>query len=84
MIQRSELKTNYSSSVTLHLVVGGRSWELASIGPDYVTLRNGGIELDRCQGQIVMLIDGEERRWDVLLKDGAVPYEPTIRINDLN
>ena len=83
MIQPSELKTNYSSSVALRLEVGDRTWELASIGPDEVTLRGGGIELDRCPAQIVMLVDGAERRWNVFLKEGAVPYEPTIPIADL-
>lgn len=83
MIQKSQLKTNYSSSVELYLVVGDERWELASIGPDHVTSRQGEIELDKnCRGQIVMLVDGIERRWEVLLKNGAVPFEPTIPISN--
>lgn len=82
MIQQSGLRTNYSSQVELYLVVGDRSWELASIGPDYITLRGEGIELDQCHAEIVLCVDGKERRWDVVLKSGAVPFERTIPITE--
>jgi hypothetical protein len=81
MIHPSKIKSNYSSYVELYLIVGEESWELAAIGPDSITLRHGGIDLDPCQGEVVMLVDGKERRWDVVLKHGAVPYETTIPIS---
>jgi hypothetical protein len=84
MIQQSEIKTNYSSSVNLSLIVGDRSWELASIGPDHITLRNGGIELDRCRAQVVMVVDGESRRWDVFLTNGVVPFDTRIAISNID
>jgi hypothetical protein len=82
MIHPSKLKTNYSAYVELYLVVGEHSWELAAIGPDSVDLRHGGIELPPCQGEVVMVVDGKERRWHVVLQHGAVPYETTIPISD--
>ena len=84
MIQKSEIKTNYSSNVELYLIVGDESWNLAQIGPDHVTARDNGIELDPCEAQILMIVDGSERRWNVFLKNGAVPFEPDIQIVDMD
>ena len=84
MIRDSEIKTNYSSNVALYLIAGDESWKLASIGPSYVTLRDNGIELDPCEAQILMIVDGYERRWNVFLKNGAVPFEPDIQILNLD
>lgn len=82
MIDPSKLKANYSAYVQLYLIVGDESWKLAAIGPDSITLRHGGIELDPCRGEVVMLVDGNEHRWDVILPHGAVPYETAICISD--
>jgi hypothetical protein len=82
MIHSSKIKSNYSSNVELYLIVGKESWELAAIGPDSIRLRQDGIDLDPCEGEVVMIVDGKERRWDVVLKHGAVPYETTIAISD--
>lgn len=82
MLDPSKIKTNYSAYVQLFLIVGEESWKLAAIGPDSVTLRYDGIELQPCHGEVVMIVDGDERHWDVVLKHGAVPYETTIAISD--
>jgi hypothetical protein len=81
MIQQSELKTNYSSNVELYLKVGNQSWELASIERDFVTPRDSEIELEKnCRGEVVMLVDGQERRWKVIAKRGPVPFDTRIPI----
>ena len=80
MISQSELKANYSSHVQLRLIVGDLSWDLAKIGPDHVVLReDANIELDECDAEIVMTVDGAERRWNVVLKNGIVPFDTQVK-----
>ena len=37
------------------------------------------VESPPCDAEIVMSVDGDERRWPVRLVDGAVPYDATLR-----
>jgi hypothetical protein len=78
MIGESDIRSDYSADVRLYLVVGERSWRLSAIGPDHFVPREP-IELQPCQGEIVMTVDREERRWDVVLIDGVVPFDTVVR-----
>ncbi|MGH7128803.1 MAG: hypothetical protein ACREIV_09550, partial [Planctomycetaceae bacterium] len=62
----------------LHLVVGRKTWPLSKIGPGHVVPKEP-MELDPCDAEIVMTVDGDERRWAVYLIDGAVPFDRVIR-----
>lgn len=59
----------YSANVQLHLEVDGRTVDLAQIGPDDV-IANDPIDLPPCEADVVMHVDGEERRWRVSLVNG--------------
>jgi hypothetical protein len=77
--------TGYSSQVRLHLVVGGRTLQLAEIAPDSLYLREL-ISIPPCDADVVMHLDGHERRWSVFLPDGIrldsrlVRTEPRSRV----
>lgn len=76
-----DLKSNYSAEITLSLEVNGHAWPLAMIGPDSFVPKQP-IQLDPCDAEIVMTIDGKERRWPVRLIDGATPFDKDVRISD--
>jgi hypothetical protein len=66
----------YSSNVRLHLVVGDRTLELAQIGPNDIVLRTP-TDLPPGDAEIIMEIDGHERRWPIHLPQGASVNTPT-------
>jgi hypothetical protein len=74
--------SGHSSYVDLALLLDGKSYSLAQIGPDFVRLREP-IELTPCEAEVVMKIDGvERRRWNVFLKYGAVPFDLNVATAD--
>jgi hypothetical protein len=70
--------TGYSAQVRLHLVIGDEVLELASIGPEQISLRE---PVERCAGpaEVVMHVDDFERRWQVYLPDGISPDSREVR-----
>ena len=67
---------NYSANVRLHLVMGERTLELAQIGPSDIVLRTP-TDLPPGDAEIVMDVDGHQRRWPVRLPQGASVTLPT-------
>lgn len=63
-------KNGHSSEVRLHLLVGDRQFELASIGPERIRLR-APVELPPCEAEVVMQVDTQEHRWAIILPDGV-------------
>ncbi|MBI3861328.1 MAG: hypothetical protein HY290_05485 [Planctomycetia bacterium] len=70
--------TGYSAHVRLHLLVGDDSYELASIGPGGVSIREP-IELPAGPAEVVMHVDDFERRWQVYLPDGISANSREVR-----
>ena len=68
----------YSAEVRLHLEVAGRILELAQIGPDSVILRTTA-EIHPCEAEVVMRVDGRQRRWPVYLPDGISSQAKRVR-----
>jgi len=66
----------YSSNVRLHLLVGDRTLELAQIGPNDIVLRTPA-DLPPGDAEIIMEIDGKQRRWSIHLPQGASITTPT-------
>lgn len=81
MIQPAPL-TGYSSTVTLRLITAEREFELASIGPDSISLRSP-ISLEPCTARVLMTVDGHERIWNVSLPEGADLSNRFIRVQSL-
>lgn len=69
----------YSSDVNLSLIADGRTFPLSQIGPGYAILREPA-SMEPCDAEIMISIDGNERRFSVRLVDGVVPFDPTIRM----
>ena len=69
----------YSADVRMQLNVNGSRLRIGQMGPDFLILDDtaayppGGAE-------IVMSIDGRERRWTVRLPDGISAKQATARI----
>jgi hypothetical protein len=69
----------HSSTVRLELRAQGQSFQLAAIGPHSIVPRDP-IELEPCEGEIYMDVDGETVMWPVHMKYGAVPFAASIEI----
>ena len=64
--------SGHSADVRIQLNVNGHSLNVAQLGPDFLTVRDN-IEHPPTEGEIVMSIDGRERRWNVFLPEGISP-----------
>lgn len=67
----------FSATVRLALHAQGRTYDLASIGPDEIVPRTP-LELESCDADIVMDVDGDRFIWPVHLPRGAVPFDRAI------
>jgi hypothetical protein len=70
--------TGYSADVRLALIVGEHCFNVGQVGPDDCILRDP-IDLPPCEGELVVMIDGSERRWPVILVDGINQESPLVR-----
>jgi hypothetical protein len=64
-----EFQDTYSAEIRLELRVAGRTLRLAQIAPEFVILKEV-VDLPPSEAEIVMYVDGNERRWAVFLLDG--------------
>jgi hypothetical protein len=65
------------------LIAGEKSYTLAEIGPDFVTLKEPQ-DLAPGPATVVMRVDGRERRWSVNLSVGAVPFDLVVETVDMS
>ena len=62
-------KLGYSADVRMQLNLNGHVLPIGQLGPDFIILRNAP-EHRPAEAEIVMSIDGKERRWMVNLPEG--------------
>lgn len=62
----------FSASIEMDLLVGERRLSIGQMGPDFVVLRSA-IEHPPGDAEILMVVDGVERRWWVHMPDGIHP-----------
>ncbi|MSR60137.1 MAG: hypothetical protein EXS05_21265 [Planctomycetaceae bacterium] len=74
--------TGYSALVNLQLEVGDESFDLAQVGPNDIVFAEP-TTLSPCEAQVVMQVDGNERRWHVELPNGASPNFQKTQINQV-
>jgi len=73
-------RSQYSAELSGYLEVGGSKLVLGQLGPEYLILRDPAA-VPGGRGEIVMLVDGEESRYAVLLPsdtgqtDVKIPYQ---------
>jgi hypothetical protein len=80
-MKETAIQSQFSARIRLLLVIGESTYPLAQIGPMYFVLRKA-TSLPRCAAEIVMIADGDEKRWPIILKDGAVPFDPHVEFYD--
>lgn len=71
--------SGYSSQVRLTLIADGRALPLSQIGPGYAILREPA-SIGPCNADLIVSVDGIERRICVRLVDGIVPFDRMVRI----
>jgi hypothetical protein len=79
MIVENQIRSDYSPIVAMRLEAAGKVWRIAKLGPDHF------VPVDRAQipagrGEIVMTVDGQERRWRVLILNDALPFDNAVKI----
>lgn len=64
----------YSSTITLNLIEGDRTHALAQIGHNLVITRTP-VQLSGGPATVVMTVDGEVRKWEVLIAPMTEPSD---------
>jgi hypothetical protein len=59
----------HSADVEMHLLLNGASFAISHMGPDYLRLRES-VEHPPATGEVVLVIDGQESRWQVYFPQG--------------
>ena len=72
----------FSAKTTLHLLVEGRSVDLAGIGPRFVSLRKPTV-LPPGPATVVATIDESVRYWSVVIPDDLDPAETEVSLPTL-
>jgi hypothetical protein len=67
----------YSSDLEAFLCVATSRLPLAELGPDYCVVR-GATELPPSDGEIVLMIDGEESRIPIVLPNGVIAAQSRV------
>ncbi|QDT55129.1 hypothetical protein Pan44_31710 [Caulifigura coniformis] len=79
MLQPSSSADIYSADVRIDLVVGQQTLSAAKVGPDHIVLREG-VELDPCDGVLVVQVDGSVSHTPVRLPFGAMPFDRDVLV----
>lgn len=79
MIADSQIKFDYSSEVRMWLEADGQTWPIAKLGPDHFVpaIR---FDLTPCEGEIVMMVDSDQRRWNVRLRKGVCYFDASVPV----
>jgi hypothetical protein len=79
MEETSQFVSGYSATVDLRLAADGKEWPLAKTGRDYVVPALP-FQLPPCDGEVIVIVDGDEHRSKVRLVNGVRPGDCRIRI----
>jgi hypothetical protein len=77
--RESRSGAGYSSDVRLFLLAGGQSYTRSQIGPNFVRLRAPAF-IPAGEAEVLMLVDGVERRWPETLEIGSVPFDEELDV----
>jgi hypothetical protein len=79
MISDKEIRTDYSPIVAMRLEANGKVWGIAKLGPDHFVPIDR-VEIPAGRGEIIMTVDGEERRWKVRIPNDAFRFDNDVKI----
>jgi hypothetical protein len=71
----------FSADVRMQLRVNGQVFSIGQLGPDFLILDDPA-DQPPVEAEVVVSIDGRERRWTVRLPDGIAAGRPETRIAD--
>jgi len=71
----SNLRSNYISEVQLEFLTNVTSYPVARCGPGYMVFACDVEFPQATTGILKMSIDERVQTWNILLKDGAVPFD---------
>jgi hypothetical protein len=71
-------RQGYSTEVRLELRVNGKVFDIARVGPNSFVPREP-MELDVCDAEVAMFVDGELFLWPVRLPHGVCPFEKNVK-----
>jgi len=77
-MQTADLQKQFSADVTLDLLVEERRIPLAKIGPGYAVSKSLEDVPAATEAILLMIVDGREHRWEIVLTDGMVPFDPNF------
>jgi hypothetical protein len=67
----------YSADVDLQLVLQGKSFPLAQVGPTFCILREA-MEFEPTAGEIVIVVDGDAKRVPAYFPQGGTASDPRV------
>ncbi len=79
MIADTEIRSDYSPIVSMRLEANGQVWPIAKLGPDHFVPVDH-LQIPACDGVIVMIVDGHERRWIVRIVNDVLPFDDDVKI----
>ncbi len=62
--------TGHSAKIEMHLRVNGQTFSIGQLGPDFLILDDPA-DHPPARGEVMVSIDGRERRWSVWLPEGV-------------
>ena len=77
MLDLSVIPPSHSADVSIELALAKESHRVAATGPDYVVLSEP-VDLEPCDGELIMTVDGRVHRWRLRLPMGAVNSDPFV------
>ncbi|HEY3969173.1 MAG TPA: hypothetical protein VGM05_31775 [Planctomycetaceae bacterium] len=77
-MQTADLQKQFSADMTLDLLIEGRRVPLAKIGPGYAVAKSLEDVPAGTEAILLMIVDGREHRWQIVLTDGMVPFDPNF------
>lgn len=75
--------TQYSANIAIYLQANGTRLEVAGCLENTCTLRDF-IELEPCNAELVIIVDGKERRKPVFLDKGITNNSKIVEFSDLS
>jgi hypothetical protein len=73
----------HSAIVRIELRLHGQVLPIGQLGPDFLMLKDP-VDHGPADGEILLSIDGDERRWRVRLPEGISAHERHTKIAPLN
>ena len=78
-MKKKSIDLGHSADVQIYLNVNGFVLPVGQLGPEFLILRES-TEHPPVEAEIVMSIDGRERRWNVYLPEGISPDKTRTKL----